>query len=162
MKNFLISGIVAAGLFLPLSPAQAAEYPIRVTIQFDGDAAAQLRAVGENAEVIAHFYGEPVDINDPELTDAHHFLSREVIAVYPRNQTIVVGGSLVGAPFERTVNQFIGIRVMRSSYSGAEGVLDCDYAEMPLTEAVEKSIRIACRVDDPFRMVDEPENDDAE
>jgi hypothetical protein len=125
----------------------AAAETLRLAVTFDPPAAQQLDRMGEMVVVNAVFFGDPAKGNWLPLDEMGQvWLGGEEFTVFPTPQSLVIGSSLAGAPFEAVVAPIVNVNVYSARLADDNNLLDCGIVEGPVAELARREQHIHCRL----------------
>lgn len=132
---------------LLVSPATAQETALTLHISFDAASATKLQEAGEMVIVSSYFWGDPVPGNVLPVNEIGQlYLGGEQATVWPHEQTISIGHSLVGAPLGNVETPMVNVNVYSARITSGDNLLECGIVDGP-TDALSKSPQeITCKL----------------
>ena len=140
MKALILTALLAA-------PAMAQETSLTIHITFDAASATKLQEAGEMVVVSSYFWGDPVAGNFLPVNEMGQlYLGGEEATIWPREQTLSIGGSLGGAPIGNVAAPMVNVNVYSARITDENNLLDCGIVEGPTDELSKSTQEIACKL----------------
>lgn len=139
---------LATCLLLPgLASPALAEDPVSLHITFDAKAAAKIAAAREMVEVSVWYEGEPTAAGKAHASEIGLvYMGAEVYQIFPRDQTIRLGGARAGLPVDLAGAPMVTVNVYTARHVLEDNLLDCTLVSGPLAELAGKTHEIACKL----------------
>lgn len=140
MKALILTALLA-------TPAMAQETTVTLHISFDAASATKLQGSGEMIIVSSYFWGDPATGNVLPVNEMGQlYLGAEQATVWPNEQTISIGHSLIGGPIGNVETPMVNVNVYSARITSDDNLLDCGIVDGP-TDALSKSTQeISCKL----------------
>jgi hypothetical protein len=145
-QGIFMTRILYAWLFMLMAANTAvAEDPIRLNLSFDDQTRLTLAQIGERVTVNVWLYGEPTD-EGQDFTDemGQVYLGTETYDIWPVDQTLLIGGSLGGAPMDIVVQPMVNVNVYTSRIKDENNLINCGIVDGPFAELAINTQAITC------------------
>jgi hypothetical protein len=131
MRQAIYGIICAMGM---AGTAQADGNKITIAISFDEATIAKLTSLGEWVTVSAYYSGDPAREDAPTDEMGMVYLGHEEAQIYPKNQTVELGGFLAGAPLDWVAAPLINVNVYSARFVDENNILNCGIVDGPVGE----------------------------
>jgi hypothetical protein len=144
--GFSMAKILLGLLFtLAINSAAFADEVVRLALRFDDETRLTLAQIGERVTVNVWLYGDPTETGR-DFTDemGQVYLGAETYDIWPVDQTLLIGGSLGGAPIDLVVEPMVNVNVYTSRIADENNLLNCGLVDAPFGELVLQTQLIVC------------------
>ncbi len=118
--------MIALLLSAPMAHAEG----VTVKVHFDKASLKALTKAGERVKISGYFYGEPAPKATLQADEMDQiYLSGEEYTIWPADQTVVFGQSLVKAPVDQVVEPFLNVNIFSARFTSEDNILDCDIVD---------------------------------